>query len=157
MLSGKYLYNRDDLSSAFYVREQVFQKENNNSEVLKFDQNDNESIHVVVYTENKPVATGRLYKDNDRYYLEKIAVLKEEREKKYGDFVVRMLIDKAFQLGAKEIFIKTQINNILFFEKIGFIASSKEFEEDGFCYKEMKICLGGLCKGCQSSSKNKLD
>lgn len=159
MIRGQYLYNGDDLSTAFYVIEQAFEKVSNNDEALKLDQNDNDSIYVVVYTENKAVATGKLYKDKekDRYYIDKIAVLKEERGKKYGDFVVRMLIDKAFQLGEKDIFIKTRMSDMLFFEKIGFSTIDEEFEEDGSCYIEMKISLGGLCKECQSCTKNKLD
>ena len=39
------------------------------------------------------------------YKIGRIAVKKECRGKKYGDFIVRMLVDKAFTMGAKEVFV----------------------------------------------------
>ena len=111
MLEGRYLFFGDDLTDARRIRYEVFEKEQKVPHEIEFDNLDDEAIHVVVYEDQKPVGTGRLLFDGENYKIGRIAVIKEERGKKYGDFVVRMLIDKAFLMGAKRVYANVQLHS----------------------------------------------
>ena len=80
--------------------------------------------------EEIPVATGRLIFLENWFKIGRIAVKKECRGKHYGDFVVRMLLDKAFSMGAKEVFVGAQAHAISFYERIGFVKQEEEYYEE---------------------------
>ena len=65
--------------------------------------------------------------------------MKEYRHKGYGDFVVRMLIDKAFTMGAKEIFVDAQLHAVDFYKTIGFRPVGDVFEEAGIEHQKMVV------------------
>lgn len=166
MVEGKYLYYGNDLSYVFDIRKNVLIKELKLEESKVFDNDDKEAIHALVYVDNKPTATGRLIIFEDTYVIDKVCVLKEERRKKYGDFVVRMLIDKAFLQGAEEIIIKVQIELYTFFEKFGFLVIEdkyrkyeKEIKEVKENDEDIKKCItmylkkGNICKICNKMYK----
>ena len=77
---------------------------------------------------------------------------REERGKKYGDFVVRMLADKAFNSGINEIYVGAQTQAIGFYETIGFKVCSEEYIEAGIPHKLMKLVENDFrrCRGCQA-------
>ena len=151
MVQGKYLYYGDDLSDVFNIRRKVFVEEQGVSEEEEFDEYDNLSIHALVYDNSnnkKPVATGRVYYDGKNYRVGRIAVLKEERGKYYGDFIVRLLVNKAFLSGADEVIINAQVNAIPFYEKVGFRTYGEVFQEAGIDHIAMKVLLNSFCKKC---------
>jgi len=157
LVQGKYLYYSDDMSEAFEIRKQVFQMEQGVLAEEEFDEYDDLAVHVLVFAteeSRRAVATGRVFFDGENYRIGRVAVLKKERGKKYGDFVVRMLANKAFLAGAKEILINAQISVIPFYEKIGFISCGQEFEEAGIPHVPMKLISGSLCKDCNNGVKN---
>lgn len=149
MIQGKYLFYNDDLTDAFNIRKAVFQIEQGVDESTEFDNLDKNAIHVVVYEKGKAVATGRLVFEGNVFHIGRIAVLKEERGKKYGDFTVRLLIDKAFLMGAKEVILGSQLHAVDFYKKIGFIPFDKEYEEAGISHQMMKIVPSSICKECK--------
>jgi N-acetylglutamate synthase-like GNAT family acetyltransferase len=133
-VQGKLLTTSDDLTEAFAIRKEVFLYELGMTEQLVFDEMDREAIHVIIYEDVKgenqskdkiAVATGRLHFDGYHYELSQIAVLKDYRRKRYGDFAVRMLLNRAFQAGMEVI---TYSPNTLFqfFESIGFHKDNSE-------------------------------
>lgn len=151
VVQGKYLCYGDDLSEAFEIRRKVFIEEQGVSAEEEFDENDDLAIHALVYDNkenNKPVATGRVYHDGKHYRIGRIAVLKEERGKYYGDFVVRLLANKAFLAGAEEVIIYAQVSAVPFYEKIGFISYGGTFDEAGIDHIAMKVELSSICKKC---------
>lgn len=89
---------------------------------------DKNEIKGVVLAQNRTVATGRLYWENQIYYIDDITVCKEEQGKGYGDFIVRMLVNKAFREGTREV-ITYSYRLAAFFEKIGFKLAKNEREE----------------------------
>lgn len=149
MIEGKFKAGTDDLSDAFEIRKQVFHIEQGVDPALEFDQWDKKAVHVVVYNGSKAVATGRVLKMEETYKIGRIAVLKEERGKQYGDFLVRMLIDRAFQAGAAEVTVGAQLHAVGFYEKIGFHSYGNEYEEAGIRHIPMKIGKQDLCKKCK--------
>ncbi len=155
-VQGKYLYYGDDLSDVFEIRRQVFQVEQGVPAQIEFDGIDDLAIHVIVYAsdgKNYPVATGRVYFDGETYRIGRVAVIKEERGKSYGDFAVRMLANKAFLAGAKEIHIDSQVTAIPFYERIGFRTLGEEFMEAGIRHRMMVLKPDNLCKKCDNIKK----
>ncbi|WHH61082.1 GNAT family N-acetyltransferase [Petroclostridium sp. X23] len=137
MITTKWLTGEQDLSHPYYIRTEVFIKEQHVPQNIEIDQLDKTAHHVVVYEKNTPVATGRLVIANQQYLLGRIAVLKEHRGKKLGDLVVRMLIRKAFDLGAQEVHIHAQTQAQAFYEKLGFIPYGKIYTEAGIAHINM--------------------
>ncbi|PKM51098.1 MAG: hypothetical protein CVV02_08080 [Firmicutes bacterium HGW-Firmicutes-7] len=85
------------------------------------DSLDQTALHVIVYEEKQPVATGRLLNiELNNYVIDKICVKINKRRLYYGDLVVKMLIDKAFNIGAKEVVALVPNDGIGFFTRIGF-------------------------------------
>lgn len=142
MIQGKILSNKDDLTQVFAIRRKVFVEEQGLSETEEFDQMDEYAIHVLVYEEEKnsnnkaktnrnAIAIGRMTYDGIICEIDRIAVLKEYRNKKYGDFAVRMLLNKAFLAEVHEVFVKVERDSINFYKKIGFrIFNSEDFDHD---------------------------
>lgn len=152
MLKGKYIFGDEDISEALHVRRKVFKEEqhlNENNE--NKDDIDEKSIIVVGYYNEKPIATGRLYFDGVDYKISKIAVLHEYRGNNYGDFIVRMLIDKAFIFGAKSIHVISQGNAKSFYEKIGFKVIGETYIEDGVERIPMVLNMNELTKNCNAN------
>lgn len=148
MIEGKYLSYGDDLDEVFKIRKEVFQVEQQVSEEIERDALDQEAIHVLVYSGKKAVATGRILYDGNEYKIGRIAVLKEERGKEYGDFVVRLLVDKAFVSGAKEVLLGAQKQVIGFYEKIGFEVYGEPYMDAGIEHMHMRLRKQNLCRGC---------
>jgi len=151
LIQGKYLCYSDDLSEAFEIRRKVFIEEQGVLVEEEFDEYDDIAIHALVYDNkgnHKPVATGRVYQDGKDYRIGRIAVLKEERGKYFGDFVVRLLANKAFSAGAEEVIINAQVTAVPFYEKIGFVSYGEIFDEAGIDHIAMKVKLNSICKKC---------
>ena len=144
-IQGRYLLGGlHDISECLAIRKEVFGGEQQFFVAASENLEDKDAIFVLAYEMNElgeevPVATGRLIFLEDRFKIGRIAVKKECRGKHYGDFVVRMLLDKAFSMGAKEVFVGAQAHAISFYERIGFIKQEEEYWEDGVHHLMMKI------------------
>lgn len=158
-IQGKYLLaGLHDISECLAIRKEVFGEEQNFPSAATEDTDDKSAVFVIAYqamaeqssaycAENGtkkeehllPVGTGRLVFLGDIYKIGRIAVKKEFRGQGYGDFIVRMLVDKAFLMGAKEVFVGAQEHAVSFYKKIGFVEQDEYYEEDGIVHFMMKI------------------
>ena len=144
-IQGKYLVGGiDDIRECLAIRKEVFGGEQNFLSASTENVEDKEAIFVLGYETNAQgeeiaVATGRLIILEERFKIGRIAVKKECRGKHYGEFIVRMLIEKAFSMGAKEVIVGAQAHAISFYERIGFIKQAEEYYEDGIYHLVMKI------------------
>ena len=143
-ITGKYILGAlGDLDEVNSIRDKVFVEEQGIPYETEHDDKDKEAIFALAFEEGKdfkkPVATGRLLFLEDLFMIGKIATLKEYRKMGYGDFVVRMLIDKAFTMGAKEIFVDAQLPAVDFYKTIGFRCVGDVFEEFGICRQRMVV------------------
>jgi len=134
----KWLKGTEDLSDPYYVRREVFVKEQNIDKDLEWDGMDAEADHIVIYIDGQPVATGRIIIDNGQYMLGRIAVLKEYRGRNLGRVLVENMMAKAFENGADEIHIHAQTRVRGFYEKLGFEAYGELYEEAGIEHISMK-------------------
>lgn len=121
--------NPEELEDAFYVRREVFIKEQKVPESEELDEADLSSQHVVVYAADRPVATGRLFNDGKTWLIGRISVLKECRGKQIGKLVVEKLLEKAAEMGAGAVHIHAQTHAVSFYEMFGFIAYGEPFLE----------------------------
>ncbi len=143
-ITGKYILGAlGDLDEVNSIRDKVFVEEQGIPYETEHDDKDKEAIFALAFEEGedfkKPVATGRLLFLEDSFMIGKIATLKEYRKMGYGDFVVRMLIDKAFTMGAKEIFVDAQLPAVDFYKTIGFRCVGDVFEEFGIRRQRMVV------------------
>ena len=150
MIHGKIFRQGDNLQDAFFVREQVFVNEQKVPKDHEFDEWDEKAIHAVAYDEqDQPVATGRLILDDDfNFLLGRIAVLKAYRKQKYGDFIVRLLLDQAFQCAASEVFIHAQVAAVPFYETIGFHSFGEPYMEENIAHISMSLKRGEMKTEC---------
>ncbi|MDR2903764.1 MAG: GNAT family N-acetyltransferase [Clostridiales bacterium] len=129
MIKTTWLNGFEDLKDAVMIREKVFVEEQNVPYAEEFDGTDEASMHLVIYNEDMPVATGRILWDEGVFTIGRVAVLKEARGEKYGDFLMRLLIRKAFECGAQRQVIHAQIAAKGFYEKLGFEQISAPYME----------------------------
>lgn len=141
MIKAEIIY--DETRDVFNIWKQVFGQEQNN-----MNRRNKEVIcYVIVYEDTLPVATGQLIVEDHEYKIEKIAVLNEKRRSKYGDLVVRMLIDKVFNLNnSNKVYAYSTIETIEFFKSIGF----ELFETSRYDKDIMKLYINSnmMIKGC---------
>jgi predicted GNAT family N-acyltransferase len=168
MIEGKLLTYGDDLTEVFSIRRKIFVEELGISYDNEFDALDEVSIHALVYkseveetnsTNNdrcngkKAIATGRIIYDGVNCTIDKIGVLEEYRGRLYGDFTVRMLLNKAFTSGINEVSLHVPINVEDFFRSIGFHRESENFIEDGITCCKMIIYAQNIIKKCCKNLK----
>jgi len=149
MIEAKYIYGHEALKLCGGIRYEVFTEEQGVDIRHERDLYDYFAHHVVVMEGDQPVATGRLIFTNGIFLLGRIAVLKQHRGKNYGDLVVRMLIDRAFSIGANEVEVHAQLSVQGFYEGIGFMPIGEPFYEAGIEHITMVVDQESLQKRCQ--------
>ncbi len=122
MLKGIWKSGSEDLSDAFDLRRHIFIEEQKVPVNLEFTGDDTEYEHLVIYDDGEAVATGRMcFVSPKRVHLGRICVKKEKRGQKIGDFLVRIMLEKAFQMGALEAELDAQEQAAPFYQKLGFV------------------------------------
>ena len=148
MIKGQYLSYGDDLTKVHEIRKAVFTEEYGIPEDVELDDDDIMAMHVILDYENEKVGTGRMKYDGETFILDQMAVLKEHRNNGYGEFIVRMLLDKVFLANGKEIFTDATKDTVEFFKKIGFVEIGDEYEKDKLIYVPMKVQKGSVKTKC---------
>ena len=147
MITGEWFTGDSNLNEVHAIRRTVFIEEQGVSEEDEMDGTDTDAIHLLVRDGKYPVATGRILIDGGTFTLGRIAVLKKRRGEGYGDFVVRMLIRKAYELGGQEQHLHSQVHAKGFYEKLGFSVVTDEYVEAGIPHVGM-IRRGDI-DGCE--------
>jgi predicted GNAT family N-acyltransferase len=101
------------------IRELVFVEEQEVDEAEEFDAFEDESQHFVLRLNGKAIGTARWRHIGDKIKLERFAVLKEFRGKKYGDVLLKAVIDAVLPYG-KPIYLHAQLKAIPFYKRRGF-------------------------------------
>lgn len=151
MIEGKFLKHEEDFTCIFNIRDKVFVKELGFPIDSISDDLDSVSEHVIVFNEkHEVVAAGRLSFFGERFWISQVAVLKEERGKYYGDFVVRMLVDKVFRNNRSEVWVRADEISFHFFIKLGFAIIETIFDEFSTKSFVMKLNRDHLFKKCSN-------
>lgn len=159
MICGRYYLGLDHMEEIAPIRREVFGAEQGWSEEILFNEVDEAAIQAVVYKDMDrtiPVGVGRLHKteNGEDFKIGRIAVKKEERGQGYGDFIVRMLVDKALMMGADRVLVGAQPHAVAFYQKIGFRPVGETYVEAGIEHTVMEIRQNTICKACQGHSAN---
>ena len=121
------------------IREDVFVKEQHF--INEFDELDSYVDTMVIYDNNLPIATGRLYEidaTNKVFKLGRIAVIKKYRKQGIGRIVLHNLENKAKELGAKSYYLSAQVVAVPFYNKCGYIEYGKTYYEEHIEHISMK-------------------
>ncbi len=103
-----------DLRITVFVDEQGF--------VDEVDEFDSISTHLVMYENEKPIATCRFYlkEDKETYMFGRLCVLKDYRGKSLGREMLKSTEEIVKEKGGKAIILHSQYHAKPFYEKCGF-------------------------------------
>lgn len=143
MIQGKWFEPGADLSrDALPIRQSVFGRGH--------DPLDDESWSCVIYQEDQPAATGRIWWRDDAFWLGDIGVLPEFRGRRLGDLALRLLLFKAQSHAAREVRLISPAPAAGFFARLGLQTVS------GDDPVEMRIAGDQIeldsCKNCRKAA-----
>lgn len=139
MITSVFIPGTEDLSEPFALRREVFVEEQGCPEAEEFDGFDAQALHLVVYVDEQPAATGRIWHDGSDFRVGRLAVLPRFRGRKLGDLALRLLLYKAFGSGAQSVTISAQTYIMPLYRKFGFRAYGEEYMEAGILHMAMKV------------------
>lgn len=129
--------NKSKLDKAFEIRTTVFVEEQNVPIELEIDGLDPEAEHFIAYLNGKPIGCARIRIKNNFAKLERIAIIREHRNKGFGKQLTKFLIDYCKQKKLDEIRLHSQIYVSDFYKKLGFKQFGENFFEAGIEHVEM--------------------
>lgn len=128
-----------DLEDLRAVREVVFIQEQQVSVEEEWDDMDPACDHVVARDDaHRPIGTGRL---TPQHKIGRMAVLREWRGKGVGEALLLALIDRARELGLREVSLNAQVGALGFYERFGFAAYGERFWEANIEHQAMRMEL----------------
>ena len=126
------------LNDAFFVRKEVFVKEQHVPEEEEIDQFEDTSEHIVIYDGGQPVGAGRWRMKDGHGKLERICVMKSHRSLGVGAIMMQALEKAAAAKGADSFILHAQTQAVPFYEKQGYrVTSGEEFPDAGIPHLEM--------------------
>lgn len=148
MVFGKLISGADDLTPVKEIQKKVFEEELGLS--VRTDLPDEFCMHALAYDGDQdiPVGTGRILFDGERFTIAGIAVLKEYRGQMYGDFLIRLLLDKAMMSNAGEIHLDALAGTEEFFKTIGFEVCGESYGSCGGNWTPMVLYAARIHKCC---------
>ena len=116
MIQGQWFSPGKDISPLLPVRESVFGR--------GADALDGESWNTLVYEDDVPAASGRIWDRDGAYWLGDICVAESRRGRRLGDLVLRLLLFKAQSHAAPEVRLLCPPAVTGFFARLGFVSVS---------------------------------
>jgi predicted GNAT family N-acyltransferase len=137
-ISVKKVKTREELEQVFNIRKKVFIEEQNVPKDIELDEFDENAEHFIAYLEDKPIGCSRV-RFNDLVKLERIAIIKEHRNKGYGTFLTGFMIKYCKQKNSNGILIHSQVYVEDFYKKFGFKIIDEPFYEAGIEHVKMVL------------------
>ncbi|WP_158599211.1 GNAT family N-acetyltransferase [Methanohalophilus sp. RSK] len=141
MVEIRWTKGLDGFDEVYQVRKEVFIGEQDVPEELEIDEIDPIATHITLFENNIPVATGRLFGKNDKYYIGRVCVLSNSRGGGFGRLVMKELINKGKHEGAIEIHLSSQIQAMDFYRKSGFCEYGEIHYDAGITHMWMRMCV----------------
>lgn len=129
---------RNDLEECFKIRYDVFVEEQGLDPDVEIDEIDNSALHILVYSDDKAVATARFFTVDDYWKIGRLCVLKEFRELKLGSYILTEIEKEIKKLNGKLIYLSAQYQTKKFYEKNGYISIGEIYYEEGLKHIKMK-------------------
>ncbi len=131
MVTSVFIPGTQDITEPLEIRREVFIEEQGWSEDDERDGCDEGALHLIIYSDEIPAATGRIWHDGRAFRIGRLAVRKRFRGQMLGDLALRLLIYKAFNSGAERLNVHAQTHVVPLYKKFGFHESGVEFMEAG--------------------------
>ena len=123
MKNYKSVWTQGIPDDAKVVRTEVFVIEQGFPVEIELDQLDDVVLHIVLYENDIPIATGRIIQETPtQFRLGRIAVLQDYRKSGIGARIMKFMEAKAAELGAIKLLLSAQFRTQGFYEKCGYIA-----------------------------------
>ncbi len=135
------IYGLEGFEKAKEIRYRVFVQEQSVPQELEWDSFDKIAHHLILYLNNIPFGTARLFTKENRSYIGRVAVLKEYRGKGYGRIIMKAIMEHAKNIGIKRIYLHSQTYIKDFYKKLGYKEIGDKFIEAGIPHVEMFIDL----------------
>ncbi|AKC76631.1 MULTISPECIES: GNAT family N-acetyltransferase [Staphylococcus] len=130
--------NKDMLSECFYIRREVFVKEQGVPLENELDSFEEESIHIIGYDKNHvPFACARFRPYNNAAKVERVAILKPYRKDGYGKTMMHAIERFAKDKGYNQLVLNAQVQAQGFYEKLGYIQTGPVFIEENIDHIKM--------------------
>jgi len=139
MITSVFIPGNKDISEPLAIRRAVFVLEQGCPEEIERDMFDESALHLLVFVDEVPAGTGRIWHDGTGFRIGRLAVLPQFRGQRIGDLALRLLLYKAFSSGAEELTISAQTYLRKFYEKFGFRAEGEEYAEVGRPHVTMRV------------------
>lgn len=117
------------------IREEVFVMEQNVPKELEIDGLDPKCKHVLIFSDKKPAATGRIQQDG---HIGRVAVLKKYRGQGLGKEVIESLEKWARDSNMQRVYLGAQIQAFAFYHKLGFKEYGEVFLDAGIEHINME-------------------
>lgn len=135
----------DDTQSPIYkdslqIRRTVFISEQHVDPKIEIDEKEDLCVHVVAYLDSgKAIATARLYPlSPTTFKIQRVAVLKEERGKHYGEQLMKQIELIAREKKVTTLALGAQNHALPFYKRLGFYVVGEEYEEAGILHHDME-------------------
>lgn len=145
MIEGRLIQGCADKREPFAIRQAVFVEEQGFSAETEFDSIDDVALHLLMLDGGEPAATARLYEQGGHWHIGRVAVLREHRGRGIGEIAMRILMKKAHQLGAAEVYVGAQRQAEGFYSRLGFIPCGPGYDEEGVPHVPMKAAVDSGC------------
>ena len=128
-----------DLIAALTVRMRVFVQEQAVPAEIELDADDAHARHFLAKVAGRPVGTARVVIHNRKAKIGRMAVLQPQRRRGIGTLLLRRALTYAKRHGTRIICLHAQVHVIGFYERQGFVASGKVFNEAGIPHRKMSL------------------
>ena len=116
------------------VRYNVFVIEQSVPSEIEMDGKDSDCIHFLALEKSKPIGAARLQKYGK---IERVSVLREYRSKGIGTAIMKRVIESAMDLNVEKIYLHSQMDSKIFYQRLGFIELGQIFFEANIPHIEM--------------------
>ena len=128
-----------ELVQVFTIRICVFVREQRVPAEIELDTDDQRAIHFLALDSAKAVGTARVVMRHGDAKIGRMAVLKSYRRKGVGAALLKRAILAAKRLHARRIYLHAQVTVSGFYERMGFRAVGKIFDEAGIAHRKMVL------------------
>ncbi len=126
-----------ELVQALTIRIRVFVQEQRVPAEIELDTDDQRAIHFLAIKSGKAVGTARVVMRHGDAKIGRMAVLEAYRRKGVGAALLKRTIAAARRLHARRIYLHAQLAVTGFYERMGFRAVGRVFDEAGIAHRKM--------------------
>jgi len=128
-----------ELVQVFTIRIRVFVQEQRVPAEIELDTDDQRAVHFLAISSGRAVGTARVVMRHGEAKIGRMAVLKSYRRKGVGAALLKRTILAAKRLHARRIYLHAQVAVTGFYERMGFRAVGRVFDEAGIAHRKMNL------------------